>query len=149
MTGPQAPYATPRATRQAVLAHAGNASHRVMASTRHRDLVDLATIAITQRLTAHELHIAIHHELLGQRLPLPDQFAVPDPEAWRIGYVRQAQGLPHLRGVGFDEAFALVKAMIDPILAGRRDGVWRPEARCWEPDGDGGGLGPRGVGTAS
>lgn len=124
-------------------------SHRGTPSTRYRDLVDLATIAITQQLAALDLHIAVHHELLGQRLPLPSGFAVPDPDAWRIGYGRQAQGLPHLRGVGFDEAFALVKAMIDPVLAGRREGVWRPETRRWEPSGHGGGPGPREVGTAS
>jgi Nucleotidyl transferase AbiEii toxin, Type IV TA system len=118
-------------------------------SSRYRDLVDLATIALTQRLVAREVHLALHEELRTQGLAAPAEFTVPHREAWAIGYAKNAQGLPHLRGVGFDEAFALVKAMIDPILAGRRDGIWRPETRRWEPGVDGGGQDPRGVGTAS
>jgi len=26
-----------------------------------------------------------------------------------------------------------VKAFLDPVLGGRRDGWWRPEGRAWEP----------------
>jgi hypothetical protein len=111
-------------------------SHQGHPSTRYRDLVDLATIAVTQRLSGSHLHLAIHHELLSQRLPLPDEFGLPDLNDWKAGYARQAQGLPDLRGIGFDAALTLVKAMLDPILAGRREGVWRPETRCWGPDDD-------------
>jgi NADPH:quinone reductase-like Zn-dependent oxidoreductase len=102
-------------------------------STRYRDVVDLATIALTQRLAAHEVHLAVHEELRTQRLPVPAEFAVPDRSTWATGYARSARGLPHLRDIGFDDALALVKAMIDPILRGRREGVWRPEARAWAP----------------
>ncbi len=65
--------------------------------------------------------------------PLPPGFAVPTPDAWKAGHTRQAQGLPHLDGIGFEEAVALVKAFLDPVLGGRRDGWWRPEGRAWEP----------------
>ncbi len=111
-------------------------THGGRPSTRYRDLVDLASIAITQRLAARELYVAIHHELLGQRLPIPDEFGLPDADAWRAGYAKQSAGLPHLRGVGFDEALALVKALLDPVLQGRREGTWRPEARGWESGPD-------------
>jgi Nucleotidyl transferase AbiEii toxin, Type IV TA system len=110
-------------------------SHSGRRSTRHRDLVDLATIALTQRLAAGDVHLALHEELRTQGLPFPAEFTVPHRETWAIGYARNAEGLPYLREVDFDEALAVVKAMLDPILAGRREGVWRPETREWEPDG--------------
>jgi hypothetical protein len=106
-------------------------------STRHRDLVDLATIALTQRLAARDVYLAVREELRTQGLPFPAEFTVPHRETWAVGYAKNAEGLPYLREVDFDEALAVVKAMLDPVLAGRREGVWRPETREWEPDGDG------------
>jgi Nucleotidyl transferase AbiEii toxin, Type IV TA system len=107
--------------------------HHGFPSSRFRDLVDIATIALTQPMAAEDLHIAINHELGEQDLTIPPGFAVPTPDAWKAGYTRQAQGLPHLDGIGFEEAVALVKAFLDPVLGGRRDGWWRPEGRAWEP----------------
>jgi Nucleotidyl transferase AbiEii toxin, Type IV TA system len=107
--------------------------HYGFPSSRFRDLVDIATVALTQRIAARDLHIAISHELRQQDLPTPAGFAVPTPEAWSAGYTKQAQGLPHLEGIGFEQAVALVKEFLDPVLGGRRDGWWQPERRAWEP----------------
>lgn len=107
--------------------------HHGFPSSRFRDLIDIATIALTQAMAARDLHIAIGHELGEQGLTAPNGFAVPSLEAWRAGYTKQAQGLPHLVGIGFEEAVALVKAFLDPVLGGRRDGWWRPERGAWEP----------------
>ena len=107
--------------------------HHGFPSSRFRDLVDIATVAITQRVAAQDLHIAITHELSGQGLSIPSGFAVPTPHAWKAGYARQAQGLPHLRGLDFEGAVALVKAFLDPVLGGRREGWWEPERRAWGP----------------
>lgn len=65
---------------------------------------------------------------------MPAEFGLPAAEAWATGYGTYTRVLPHLREVGFDEALALVKAMLDPVLAGRREGTWRPQTRRWEPD---------------
>jgi Nucleotidyl transferase AbiEii toxin, Type IV TA system len=107
--------------------------HDERLSTRYRDLVDLVTISLSQRLAARDLHTAIHEELGRQGLAVPPAFAVPDAAAWEAAYRTYSQRLPHLRGIGFEEAVALVKAFLDPVLGGRRDGWWRPEGRAWEP----------------
>jgi hypothetical protein len=107
--------------------------HRGFPSSRFRDLVDIASIALTQQIAAGDLHIAISHAFSEQGLATPAGFEVPAPEAWKAGYTRQAQGLPHLEGIGFEQAVALVKAFLEPVLGGRRDGCWRPEHRAWEP----------------
>ncbi len=107
--------------------------HRGFPSTRFRDLVDLATIAMTQRLAAQDLHTAIGYELHQQDLSIPNEYTVPAPDAWKVGYTEQAHGLANLRDIDFEQAVALVKALLDPVLRGRREGSWRPERRAWEP----------------
>lgn len=109
--------------------------HGERLSTRYRDLVDLVTISLSQPLAARDVHTAIHEELGRQCLAVPAEFAVPDAEAWEMAYRTYAQGLPHLESIGFERAVALVKALLDPVLGGRRDGWWRPEHRAWEPMG--------------
>lgn len=107
--------------------------HGERLSTRYRDLVDLVTISLSQPLAARDVNTAIHDELGRQGLAVPAEFAVPDAEAWEIAYRTYAQGLPHLLGIDFEQAVALVKAFLEPVLGGLRDGCWRPEHRAWEP----------------
>jgi NADPH:quinone reductase-like Zn-dependent oxidoreductase len=116
------------------------ARHGERLSTRYRDLVDLATIALTEPLVAGDVYLAIHEELRRQDLAVPAEFDVPAAEAWMTGYGTYTRALPLLRGVGFEEALALVKALLDPVMAGRREGTWRPETRSWEPDANRGGT---------
>jgi hypothetical protein len=105
--------------------------HHERLSTRYRDLVDLVTIALSQRLAAGDVHTAIHEELGRQGLAIPEAFAVPDVATWQVAYHAYAQRLPHLEGIDFEQAVALVKAFLDPVLGGRRDGWWDPERRAW------------------
>jgi len=107
--------------------------HGERLSTRYRDLVDLATISLTERLAACDVHLAIHDELRRQGLAVPAEFAVPVADAWTTGYRNYARVLPHLHEIDFEQAVALVKALLDPVLGGRREGSWRPERRAWEP----------------
>jgi NADPH2:quinone reductase len=111
-------------------------------STRYRDLVDLATIALGERLEAGDVHLAIHDELRRQGLVVPAAFEVPEGDEWAIGYNSYIQRLPHLREIAFEEALEMVKAFLDPVLAGTRDGRWRPERRRWEVEApaDAGGV---------
>jgi NADPH:quinone reductase-like Zn-dependent oxidoreductase len=108
------------------------ARHGERLSTRYRDLVDLATIALSQRLAAGDVHLAIHDELRRQGLSVPAGFEVPAAEAWAAGYRTYARALPHLREIAFEETLALVKAFLDPVLDGRREGFWQPEDRTWK-----------------
>lgn len=107
--------------------------HGERLSTRYRDLVDLVTISLSQRLAAGDVHIAIHQELGRQGLAVPAEFAVPDAVAWEVAFRNYARGLPHLEGIGFEQAVAVAKEFLDPVLGGRREGWWRPEHRAWEP----------------
>lgn len=107
--------------------------HGERLSTRYRDLVDLVTILLSQRLAARDVHSAINEELGRQGLTVPAEFAVPDAVAWEAAYHTYAQRLRHLQGMSFEEAVALVKEFLDPVLGGRRDGWWQPERRGWEP----------------
>ena len=104
-----------------------------MPSTRYRDLADLAAIAQAAELAASDLHLALHHELRRQGLPPPAELTVPDPASWSRGYTQLAHRLPRLRDLPFADALALVKRLIDPVLAGRRHGRWRPAEGRWEP----------------
>jgi hypothetical protein len=102
-------------------------------STRYRDLADLAAIAQATKLAAGDLHMALHHELARQGLPPPAELTVPDPAAWAQGYTQLARRLPRLRDLPFADALALVKRLVDPILAGRRHGRWLPAKGDWQP----------------
>jgi len=110
------------------------ARHGERLSTRYRDLVDLATIALSQRLAAGDVHLAIHDELRRQGLTVPAEFDVPAAEAWATGYRNYARVLPHLRETAFEEALVLVKAFLDPVLEGRREGFWQPEDSTWKAE---------------
>jgi len=101
-------------------------------STRYRDLADLAAIAQATELAASDLHLALHHELARQGLPPPPELTVPDPPSWATGYTQLARRLPRLRDLPFTDALALVKRLIDPILAGRRHGRWLPAEGHWD-----------------
>ncbi len=110
------------------------ARHGERLSTRYRDLVDLATIALSQRLAAGDVHLAIHDELRRQGLTVPAEFDVPAAEAWATGYRNYARVLPHLRETAFEEALVLVKAFLDPVLEGRREGFWQPDDSTWKAE---------------
>jgi hypothetical protein len=105
--------------------------HEGRPSSRYRDLVDLAEIAVTQRVAAADLHLAVHSELPRQGVPLPAELAVPDPDRWAAGYQQHARRLPVLAGIGFEQALSLVKALVDPVLAGQTEGTWLPDERRW------------------
>lgn len=107
--------------------------HGEVPSTRYRDLADLAAIAQAAELAAGDLHTALQHEFARQGLPPPAELTVPDPVSWAAGYTELARRLPRLRDLAFPDALALVKRLIDPVLAGRRHGRWLPSQRAWEP----------------
>jgi predicted nucleotidyltransferase component of viral defense system len=108
------------------------------ASTRFKDLVDLALIALNSPVRGPVAHAALRGEVTrrqasGTQLVLPQTFTVPGP-AWTSGYraeAAKARDLPAdcrtLAGVT-----PLADAFVSPLL--RTDcptGSWHPGERTW------------------
>jgi Nucleotidyl transferase AbiEii toxin, Type IV TA system len=100
-------------------------------SSRYKDLVDLVLIARTQELVAVELRRALLSVAGLRGIGLPAEFNVPGP-LWPAGYEAKAREVPQLGDLGrFAAAMALVKTMIDPVLAGTAVGRWEPALVAW------------------
>jgi hypothetical protein len=103
----------------------------VTVSSRYKDMVDLVLIARTQRPVAAELRRALLSETGRRGIGLPAEFVVPGP-LWPAGYEAKAAEVPGLGELGrFPAALALVKRMLDPVLAGTAVGRWDPERVAW------------------
>ena len=75
---------------------------------------------------------ALAKEADRRRLVLPDSFDVPDRAMWVRGYRSDAQRTVGLVAVEPDEALALVRGFLDPLLAGVAAGEWNASAQRWE-----------------
>jgi hypothetical protein len=103
----------------------------VTVSSRYKDLVDLVLIARTQRPVAAQLRRALLSETARRGVALVAEFVTPGP-LWPSGYEAKAAQLPQLGELRwFPAALALVKAMVDPVLAGTAVGRWDPVAAAW------------------
>lgn len=101
------------------------------ASTRHRDLADLAVIARTQPVDATALHTALASESDRRGMELPPALSAPEAPGWRTGYARVAKDVPDLAERDLDAAMVTVKRFLDPILGGTATGTWRPDQQDW------------------
>jgi Nucleotidyl transferase AbiEii toxin, Type IV TA system len=103
----------------------------VTVSSRYKDLVDLVLIARTQRPVAAQLRRALLSETGRRGVGVPVEFLMPGP-LWPAGYEAKATEVPQLGELGrFPAALALVKRMLDPVLAGTAVGRWDPERAAW------------------
>jgi hypothetical protein len=99
------------------------------AKTRVKDLVDILLIAERTTLDAPDLWKALQatFETFDQQVPE----AMPDPPgAWRAPFRRLAVGV----GLVTDElagATSTVRRFLDPVLEGKRQGAWDPDAQEW------------------
>lgn len=100
----------------------------VSVSSRYKDLVDLVLIARSQRPRATDLRRALLSETGRRGVGLPAEFVTPGP-LWPAGYEAKAAEVPQLEP--FPAALALVKAMLDPVLAGTASGRWDPLRATW------------------
>lgn len=100
-------------------------------STRYRDLVDLVSIATGASVPAAEQMQALASEARRRGVQLPSHFRVPDRPLWERGYATEASDslLPSARTL--DEALAVVRPFLDPLLDGTAVGTWDPNARLW------------------
>jgi len=99
-------------------------------STRPKDLVDILLIARSESLAAADLRHALE-ATFGQRelQQLPSSLP-PPPASWLEAYGRLATDLEV--DAELDKAYVTAAEFLDPILAGRSEGVWDPRRRKWE-----------------
>lgn len=101
------------------------------ASTRYRDLVDLATFARAIDIDGEVLARALHSESARRGLTLPA--GLPDPAGpdWRAGYARAVLDAPALGDRDLDAALQTVRLMLDPVLSGEPVEHWDPGSLSW------------------
>jgi hypothetical protein len=102
----------------------------VMASTRVKDLVDVALIAGSQSVPGPALRHALVTGAAHRGLALPPRFEVPDLDAWCTGYARIAADAP-APVPSFRQAADVAGRVFDPVLAGPLNGSWDPQAGRW------------------
>ncbi len=100
-------------------------------STRYKDLVDLVTLARHARVDGSQQSHALRTEAGRRGMPLPATFDVPDRGRWQTGYAAEARRAVGVMAATLDDALAVVRPFLDPILAGKASGCWSPERRMW------------------
>ncbi len=107
------------------------AEGHVIASSRIKDFVDLALIALT--VDAAALQQALSSELARNHLPIPDHFAVPDIDLWASGYEHMAARAPDLANCrSYDQGHDLVTRLLDPAFTNEAHSRWKPETEEWQ-----------------
>lgn len=100
-------------------------------STRYKDLVDLVAIVTSASVEAGLQKVALRSEAERRGVTLPPRFDVPDRELWERGYEAEAgRSIMPTRST-LDEALAVVRPFVDPLLDGSAEGAWNPKAGRW------------------
>lgn len=100
-------------------------------SSREKDLVDLAVIALTQQVKLGPLAQAIEIEARRRGMPPVTTFEIPS--AWGPGYFKLAKPIPYLAGHPTAERAAeLVAHFLQPAFAAVSNPlIWRPDRQVW------------------
>jgi Nucleotidyl transferase AbiEii toxin, Type IV TA system len=104
---------------------------REQPSTRYRDLVDLVPMLGALTVDASEQAAALSSEARRRSLTLPRAFDVPDRGMWEQGYASEAKRSLLTYATTLDEALALVRPFIDPLLDGSAAGRWDRREHRW------------------
>ena len=110
--------------------------HDRRASSRVKDLVDIAVYAVTCSIDGGKLRERMLQEGAVRGIVLPETFCIPDE--WGAPHERQYErlcsqtGLPHsLRSI--DASVELAGKLFNPVYVGFADGMtWNPVTRAWE-----------------
>jgi hypothetical protein len=100
-------------------------------STRFKDLVDLVGMTPNVRVEAEALRRALLSEADRRGLTLPTQFDVANRMLWERGYVAEARRAVRVEARTLDDALAVVRPFLDPILDATASGAWAPDQRRW------------------
>jgi hypothetical protein len=109
--------------------------------TRAQDLADVLIIALSTPWDGPSTHAMLREEFgwrleQGENLRVPDQFKVPNP-AWGRSFARYAATTPGLPYKSVNEAVALARAFLDPLLAPEAPAAhWDPHQRLWIPNSE-------------
>ena len=98
-------------------------------STRPKDLVDILLIASSEQFDAAALRDALDVTFSHREQQQPPSSLPRPPEGWREPYRRLATEVAVESEL--DHAFAEAASFLDPILAGRADGMWDPQQWTW------------------
>ena len=102
-----------------------------VASTRYRDLADLAVLARATTVGAEDLQVALASEAGRRGLQLPRAFPKPNAPGWRAGYARVVARAAWPVEKDLDAAWDTVRTFIDPVLGGAAAGRWNPALAAW------------------
>jgi hypothetical protein len=100
-------------------------------STRYRDLVDLVAIAMGASVEAEPQMAALASEAERRGITPPRRFDVPARDLWESGYAREARDALPPTPPTLDEALAVVRPFVNPLLEGTAHGRWDPKAGRW------------------
>lgn len=100
-------------------------------STRFRDLVDLVAISRGASVDAKHQLRALRSEAERRGIDLPKAFDAPDPALWETGYASEARKSLLTDAQTLDEALAIVRPFVNPLLQGTALGRWGPKAGRW------------------
>jgi hypothetical protein len=101
-------------------------------SARFKDLIDLVAISRSAAsLKAGPLIRALRSEARRRGLELPAEFDVPDRALWEPGYASEARRVLVPIERTLDDALAVVRPFLDPILRGTAAGTWLPTEMRW------------------
>jgi Nucleotidyl transferase AbiEii toxin, Type IV TA system len=100
-------------------------------STRYRDLVDLVAIAEHASVDAAQQLRSLTSEVERRGISLTETFYAPDRALWEQGYEREARRSVLASAPSLDQALAIVRPFVDPLLTGTATGRWDPERRAW------------------
>ncbi len=100
-------------------------------STRYKDLVDLVAIVTEASVESQSQIAALSSEATRRRITLPPRFGVPDRRLWEQGYAAEvAQSLLAVAPT-LDEALAVVRPFLNPLLDETAARRWDPNKGRW------------------
>lgn len=100
-------------------------------STRYKDLVDLVAIVREASVEAEAAVAALRSEANRRSIALTARFDVPDRGFWEPGYANAARRSLLPVAHTLDEALAIVRPFIDPLLDGSANGTWDRASGRW------------------
>jgi hypothetical protein len=98
---------------------------------RFRDLVDLVALARGASVEPQQAVAAVRAEAERRNVALPRSFDVPSRKQWERGYAKEAAESLLTDASTLDEALAIVRPFVNPLLQGTADGRWDHERRDW------------------
>lgn len=100
-------------------------------NTRVKDLPDIALLATARPLGAARLREALERTFVFRAThPLPQTLPGP-PASWSMPYTEMVRE-NDLSWNTLEQLTTTVRAFLDPVLAGARDGIWNPATWAWE-----------------